>query len=367
MSVKRYPIPDNPMKTKFKIPRQVLREAVSRAENSKRNQKKPAKQKKARQAKNGTLSSMTRIQRSMPVTVASVVTRERGRNHIESFTDYFAACTTSTAVTAVGDTLVNTPELLCNFGARVAALATLYQKWRLRRCQFRYVSEVPTSTAGSLTMAHVSDMNYSLPAAAGLNTTGVPGTVRSLMNEISGARTFPVWSPEIRMSIPCKKEWLYTSGLNASGILANLVANGLLLVCSNSALTASTTYGRIYVDAEVELSEPDYNLAAGVASYAAFSLTPVDTSGTTIMAAALKSNNAALISAPFAVWVPSVSSTIGDQVFQPNLPVFLAYNGTNYNFFSSPEDYATSTPTVSAASTGTTPRTGQTFYFPANF
>lgn len=341
--------------------------SLSQLGTSQRKKKKTGPSKK--KGRNAVASSMSRSTFSMPANYGTTMVRQTARTHVESFTDYFIDVTASAAPTA-GDMLVNVPQILRNFGVRVAALATLYQKWRFRRCAFRYVSEVPTSSAGSLTMAHVCDMNYSIPAAFGSATNGIPGGIRSLMNEISGAKTFPVWTPEIRMSVPCKKEWLYTSGLNASGIVANLVANGTLLVAANSVLaTANQTYGRIYVDAEIEFSEPDYNLAAGVASFASYVVTPTNTSGTTPMVLTLKSASATLITAPFAIWIPAADTTIGDAVLLQNSPQFLAYNVTSsgYNIYSSPQDYNAGGPLVSAASTGTTPITGATLYFPANF
>jgi len=314
---------------------------------------------------------------SAPVSASVISTRKATGTHLEHFSDLFAAATVPSS-SAAGDILVNRLETLANFGQRVSVLASLYQRWRLKALRYRWVSEVPTTTAGSLTMAHIDDASYTIPGA--ILATTPPGTtytslittaIRSLMCEAEGAKTFPVWTPEVHMTVKPKKDWLYCNSLNVGSVTANLNANGVFLMIANSGLSGASTVGRVFVDAVIEFDKPDFNLAATIIPTANSVVEQITTTAAALNFD-LKTAQGALTQAPFVIWIPSADIQISTSpVYYANqsVPQFMAYNPSvsHYNLFNSPVDFQTGTPALGTSAGGANIDTAAVFYYPASF
>lgn len=316
---------------------------------------------------------------SAPSIGSRIVRRSRSNLvHRESFSDQVAIVPYATS-TVPGSVLVNITESLANLGQRISAMAGLYARWRVRRLKFRYVSSVPTSHAGSLTMAHFTDANYNISAALGvlggpLGTTGQP--LAAAMNEAEDSVSFPVWEPCVELPVRCKKDLLYTSVSQSTGVQVNLTANGALLVMLNagSTETASGIYGTVYVDGDIDFSDPLYSpgtLVSGLAQGYTATLNAT-TAGAQLAATFTNPAGPGDIQAPFVVYVPSKSFSWGGTQFLQGIPIYFSADGAGstvtYGAFGSPAAFAAGVE-LKAASTASAPSpdTAAALFFPPSF
>jgi hypothetical protein len=319
---------------------------------------------------------------SAPAISSRIVRRSRSNLvHRESFSDQIAIVPYATSTTA-GAVLVNIIESLANLGQRISAMAGLYARWRVRRLKFRYVSSVPTSHAGSLTMAHFSDANYTISAALGalagpLGTGPSAQAIASAMNEAEDSVSFPVWEPCVELTVKCKKDLLYTTISQSTGVQVNLTANGALLVMINALTTetASGIYGTVYVDGDIDFSDPLYSPGTLVSSLPQGYTTTFGaaTSGAQF-AATFGSTSASIgdIQAPFVVYVPSKSFVWGGIQFLQGIPIYFAADGAGstvtYGAFGSPAAYASGAQLkATASSSAPSSDTAASLFFPAQF
>lgn len=160
--------------------------------------------------------------------------------------------------------------------SRLAAEALIYDKWRVRKLQFRYVTAVATSQAGQL----IHYIDYDVTNTLVLSN---PSNVSIAAAHNHNAAT-PVWANstvqyEDRKSrlAPGESVWLFTSNNGADD---RFDSAGLYNVVLATNVGGTVTLGSIYVDYEIELACPQAmspntgvvaNLAAGsgtVSTYA---------------------------------------------------------------------------------------------------
>lgn len=344
---------------------QAGKSKAAKAKNAKSKPKKTAKQS---QGQISVRSSTKRIKEPAAFSTIRTV-KAPDRKHTETFTDFFQTVSTGSQ-TFSGETMCNAVTNIPAFGLRIATLASLYQRWRVRKLVFRYVTNVGTGEPGSLTMAHVSDATWTAPGALNL-VTGTPTTNQLIMmlNETEGAKTFPVWAPEVIMKVPAKKEWLYCNNLNVAGMVANMTAAGVFILVANGLLAVSKTYGRVYVDAVVDFKDTDYNLVP-IAAVLANNVVNSNAVTAAPLQLALSNASGINIAAPFVVWLPSANFSLSSSPTinaYKNLPLFLALNPASgfYGVYNSPFDFQTGTP-LSGTTSGLALGSAETFYYPPN-
>jgi hypothetical protein len=131
------------------------------------------------------------------------------------------------------------------FPPQVYALSSVFLRWRLRKLVLSYVPACPTSTAGLLVMATVSEVT-SVSAPSNLSLSYVE-------NAVSG----PVWTGVSfdAMKNGLRTEWLFcdTALSGAQSSLRQETAGAFSLGLFNQA--ASTQYGQLWADYELEFEE----------------------------------------------------------------------------------------------------------------
>jgi hypothetical protein len=133
---------------------------------------------------------------------------------------------------------------------KTKALTTSW--WCPRRLRFRYIPKVGSSTNGSITMAWTSNLSANLVAADVDTPTALEQKALSV--------TTPVWekpildcTPMLRKALyPCNPNFTYGETGSVGETALAFQTCGILLVALDGG-TASTGYGRIMVDYEIEL------------------------------------------------------------------------------------------------------------------
>lgn len=134
--------------------------------------------------------------------------------------------------------------------SRLAQLAGMYSRFKWRKAQVIYESAVGSSTNGSLFMWIDADPTAPVPTVDALGEVSIAH---------KSSATFPVWSEaKVSWSQPLMDKWFYCV---ASEDPREFSA-GVIRVACDTTLAASTTFGRVYLDYEVEFRDEALTSAA---------------------------------------------------------------------------------------------------------
>lgn len=134
--------------------------------------------------------------------------------------------------------------------SRLAQLAGMYSRYRLKKARITYETAVGSTTDGSLFGWIDSDPVAPIPTASSLG---------EVVMAHRSAAVFPVWMEASFDFLPSQKDkWFYTT----VGSETRDYAAGILRFASDVVLTANKTYGRVYMDYVVEFTEDSLTSAA---------------------------------------------------------------------------------------------------------
>lgn len=143
-----------------------------------------------------------------------------------------------------GNGVINTSSILnldpVNLGSRPQIAANIFSRYRFKRLQIKYVPQVGSSTAGAIALGIIDDTPTAATAELYATYAQTVAMRKSSESQIWQRTSFS-WSP-------VDQDWLFTTtDLQASRfeIQAALVVNGL-------GLSASTTYGTIIINYEIQ-------------------------------------------------------------------------------------------------------------------
>lgn len=163
----------------------------------------------------------------------------------------------------VGDvryTMPITPFMLPQ--SRLAALATIYEKWRIRKLIFHYVTAVATSQAGQLIHYVDYDVTNRLSTSSQSNV--------NIASAHSKSTPFSVWN-DSKLSYGRAGQWLYT---NNNGDDDRWDSAGLYTVICATNFGGDVDLGSIYVEYDIDFFQGQAatpssgNLVTGVYGYA---------------------------------------------------------------------------------------------------
>lgn len=162
----------------------------------------------------------------------------------------FLGNVTSGATPIAGDILVSVPLNPQTIGpSQMAYFSFMFAKFRFRKLVLRYVPTVGTTTAGSAIVWYSPDADEVTPPSTTMAEVAVSHDCSFIT---------PVWQPANAVW-RCGKDstWYFTRGNGASVGVDRFSEQGIVRVGFDFAATASTQYGRLFMDYSVEFTQPE--------------------------------------------------------------------------------------------------------------
>lgn len=199
------------------------------------------------QPKSANTTQQTRVMR--PVRVGSRPRRGQSRGAasiVESGSLKLCDVTTSsTAAYIVSGAAVGSMPLRCDtIGGRLYEMSKLYSRWKFTRAVLRYVPAVSSATDGSLVIYYSQEPDdvYAVGESVGAgNATSAIDNMEFSVRE------------KMNMPLHLNPQLLFTTQNNAEQAWH---CAGVVNIISNGALVVSKTYGSIYIDFDVQFTQP---------------------------------------------------------------------------------------------------------------
>jgi hypothetical protein len=138
----------------------------------------------------------------------------------------------------------------------LSSVARNFESYRFRKLKFCYETEAPSSLGGSL----VVSLDYDATDAA-------PGTKQQAMAYRNAVRSAP-WEPCCHTSaledLNKQKSYFVRPGAQPANTDIKTYDTGNAFVCTQNVTTSSAVCGELYVEYDVELLTPVYEVAQGV-------------------------------------------------------------------------------------------------------
>lgn len=200
----------------------------------------------AKSNKPGLGSQQVRLAAAM----GSVVKSKAKSTHVETGRMYLGQVTTGASPVA-GAVYLEVSMFPSDIApSRLAQLAGMYSRFKWRRAKIVYEPAVGSSTNGSLFMWIDADPTAPVPTVDALGEVSIAH---------KSSATFPVWSEaSIAWSPTLQDKWLYTVASEDP----REYSAGIFRVACDTVLAASTTFGRVYLDFDVEFREESLTSAA---------------------------------------------------------------------------------------------------------